>query len=89
MSVIFGVNPVIEALRGERRVLTVSHLHSGVDPAVDGVTLSLPADFALEDATALYRGMQECAAAYDVTIGGGDIVKSPPLRARPPARPAR
>src|SRR5690606_27553 len=31
------------ALRGERRVLTVSHLQSGTDPAVDGVALSLPA----------------------------------------------
>lgn len=49
----------------------------GGTPHLALVTLALPADFGVEDATALYRGLQQCAAAYDVTIGGGDIVRSP------------
>jgi len=39
------------ALRGERRVLTVSRMHAGVDPDVDGVALSLPAIVGADGAT--------------------------------------
>ncbi len=41
------------------------------------VTLSLPHDMRVEDAVALYRGLHNCATAFGVTLGGGDIVSAP------------
>jgi thiamine-monophosphate kinase len=41
------------------------------------VTLCLPADFAVEDAVELYRGLHDCARTFGVTLGGGDIVCAP------------
>jgi thiamine-monophosphate kinase len=49
----------------------------GGTPHLALITLCLPPDFAVEDAVALYRGLHECATAYDVTLGGGDVVRSP------------
>ena len=49
----------------------------GGAPHLALITLCLPPDFAVEDAVALYRGLHECATAYEVTLGGGDIVRSP------------
>lgn len=41
------------------------------------VTLCLPADFCVEDAVEVYRGLKECCDAYGVRLGGGDIVRAP------------
>jgi len=41
------------------------------------VTLTLPPDFETDDALELYRGLHDAANAFDVTLGGGDIVRSP------------
>jgi thiamine-monophosphate kinase len=49
----------------------------GGTPHLALVTLCLPADFEVESAVALYRGLRECAEAFEVTLGGGDIVRSP------------
>lgn len=49
----------------------------GGTPHLALVTLCLPADFCVEDAVELYRGLHECATAFEVTLGGGDIVRSP------------
>jgi thiamine-monophosphate kinase len=49
----------------------------GGEPYLALVTLALPADFLVEDAQALYRGLYEAAQAFGVTLGGGDIVRSP------------
>jgi thiamine-monophosphate kinase len=49
----------------------------GGSPHLALVTLMLPAGFCVEDAVALYRGLHECAEAFEVTLGGGDIVRSP------------
>ena len=49
----------------------------GGKPYVALITLLLPPDFCVEDALALYRGLNECATAFEVTLGGGDIVRSP------------
>lgn len=49
----------------------------GGTPHLALITLCLPPDFTVEDAVALYRGLHECATAYEVTLGGGDIVRSP------------
>jgi thiamine-monophosphate kinase len=49
----------------------------GGTPSTALVTLALPATFCVEDAIELYRGMRECCDAFDITLGGGDIVRSP------------
>jgi thiamine-monophosphate kinase len=49
----------------------------GATPHLALVTLALPSEFEVEDAQALYRGMGEAATTYGVTLGGGDIVRSP------------
>jgi thiamine-monophosphate kinase len=49
----------------------------GGTPQLALVTLLLPEDHCVEDAVALYRGLREAADAYNVTLGGGDIVRSP------------
>lgn len=49
----------------------------GGKPHLALVTLLLPADFCVEDAVALYRGLKACAEAFGVTVGGGDIVRAP------------
>jgi thiamine-monophosphate kinase len=41
------------------------------------VTLTLPPDFQTGNAIELYRGLRDAALAFDVTLGGGDIVRSP------------
>ena len=41
------------------------------------VTLTLPAEFETDDAIELYRGLHEAASAFNVTLGGGDIVRAP------------
>jgi thiamine-monophosphate kinase len=49
----------------------------GGEPQIALVTLALPVEFCVEDAVALYRGLYEAATEYGVTLGGGDIVRSP------------
>jgi thiamine-monophosphate kinase len=49
----------------------------GGTPHLALVTLCLPPGFEVEDAVALYRGLHECATAFGVTLGGGDIVSAP------------
>jgi thiamine-monophosphate kinase len=49
----------------------------GGTPHMALVTLCLPSDFQVEDAVALYEGLHQCAKAFDVTLGGGDIVSAP------------
>src|SRR4051794_31144668 len=49
----------------------------GATPHLALITLALPLAFVVEDAQALYRGLGEAAAVYGVTLGGGDIVRSP------------
>jgi thiamine-monophosphate kinase len=49
----------------------------GGQPHLALVTLMLPPDFEVEDVLSLYRGLHECATAFGVTLGGGDIVRSP------------
>lgn len=46
------------------------------EPRFALVTLMLPADTRVEWVTELYAGMRECAAAFEVQICGGDIVRS-------------
>jgi thiamine-monophosphate kinase len=41
------------------------------------VTLTLPPDFQAADAAEVYRGLHDAASAFNVTLGGGDIVGSP------------
>ena len=49
----------------------------GGQPALALVTLALPHDFEVDNALALYRGLNEAATAYGVMLGGGDIVRAP------------
>lgn len=49
----------------------------GGTPHLTLVTLCLPSDFKVEDAVDLYRGLHECATAFNVTVGGGDVVSAP------------
>jgi thiamine-monophosphate kinase len=49
----------------------------GGTPYLALVTLMLPQDFCVEDVVTLYGGLKEAAERYGVTIGGGDIVRSP------------
>src|ERR1041384_6364951 len=49
----------------------------GATPHLALVTLALPPTFEVEDAQALYQGLGEAASHYGVTLGGGDIVRSP------------
>ena len=49
----------------------------GGEPNLALVTLMLPAAFEVDDVLALYQGLHECAKAFGVTLGGGDIVRSP------------
>ena len=43
------------------------------------VTLALPTATRLDVVDAIYEGLGECAATYDVTIAGGDIVRADEL----------
>lgn len=49
----------------------------GGTPDLALVTLHLPADFLVDDVVALYQGIREAAGTFGVTLGGGDIVRSP------------
>jgi thiamine-monophosphate kinase len=49
----------------------------GGTPHMALVTLCLPGDFEVEHAVELYRGLHACAKAFNVTLGGGDIVSAP------------
>ncbi len=49
----------------------------GGTPYLALITLTLPESFRVEDAVALYAGLNEAAKAYGVTLGGGDIVRAP------------
>ena len=49
----------------------------GGEPNLALVTLMLPSAFEVDDVLALYRGLHQCAKAFGVTLGGGDIVRSP------------
>jgi thiamine-monophosphate kinase len=49
----------------------------GGTPAFALVTLCLPPDAQVEDIDALNAGLAACAAAYGVTVAGGDIVAAP------------
>jgi thiamine-monophosphate kinase len=49
----------------------------GGTPDLALVTLTLPADFCVEDARAVYGGLKQAADEYGVTLGGGDIVRAP------------
>jgi thiamine-monophosphate kinase len=49
----------------------------GGEPQIALVTLALPVEFCVEDAVVLYKGLHEAATEYRVTLGGGDIVRSP------------
>ena len=49
----------------------------GGTPGFALVTLALPPDAQVEAVDQLYAGLAECAAAYGVTIAGGDIVSAP------------
>jgi thiamine-monophosphate kinase len=49
----------------------------GGEPSIALVTLSLPPEFLIDDAIAIYTGLQEAAMKHAVVIGGGDIVRSP------------
>jgi thiamine-monophosphate kinase len=49
----------------------------GAAPDLALVTLMLPEDASVDDVLSLYRGLKECAAAFGVTVGGGDIVRAP------------
>ncbi|HXG41265.1 MAG TPA: thiamine-phosphate kinase [Dehalococcoidia bacterium] len=40
------------------------------------VTLALPPETSLEAVEALYRGLDDCARAYGVTVAGGDVVRA-------------
>ncbi len=51
----------------------------GATPDLALVTLALPPEFLVDDVISLYQGLLEAATAYSVTIGGGDIVRSPVL----------
>jgi thiamine-monophosphate kinase len=46
-------------------------------PGAALVTLCLPADFCVEHAVDLYRGMKECCDSYGVVVAGGDLVRAP------------
>lgn len=48
----------------------------GAQPKVGIVTLALNGDEQVSDLEAMYRGMGELAAIYDVVIAGGDIVRT-------------
>jgi thiamine-monophosphate kinase len=49
----------------------------GATPRFALVTLTLPPETPVADIDALYDGLAEGAAAYDVTVAGGDIVSAP------------
>jgi thiamine-monophosphate kinase len=49
----------------------------GGTPHIALVTLMLPSGFCVDDALELYRGLHACASEFGVTLGGGDIVRSP------------
>jgi thiamine-monophosphate kinase len=49
----------------------------GALPRFALVTLALPPDTPLAGIDALYDGLRECAAAFGVTVAGGDIVSAP------------
>lgn len=49
----------------------------GCQPRYALVALALPVDTRPADVEALYRGMRECADAYDCAVVGGDVVSAP------------
>jgi thiamine-monophosphate kinase len=49
----------------------------GGTPYLALITLCLPREFEVDDAVELYRGLHDCAAEFNVTLGGGDIVSAP------------
>ncbi len=49
----------------------------GAAPDIALVTLTLPDDFCVEDCVEIYRGLRDAAGTFGVTLGGGDIVRSP------------
>jgi thiamine-monophosphate kinase len=51
----------------------------GGQPHLALVTLVLPPETEVESLLCLYRGLKECADAYGVLLGGGDIVRGPTL----------
>jgi thiamine-monophosphate kinase len=48
----------------------------GGRPDLALVTLMLPPEFCVEDAIELYRGLKDASTVFDITIGGGDIVRA-------------
>ena len=51
----------------------------GGEPLFALVTLTLPPETPVSAVDDLYAGLNECAAEYAVTIGGGDVVRAPQL----------
>lgn len=51
----------------------------GCLPRYAFVTLGLPTTTPLGDVEDLYRGMGDCARAYDFVVAGGDVVRAPVL----------
>jgi thiamine-monophosphate kinase len=51
----------------------------GGTPLFALVTLGLPPERSSRAPEALYEGLRECAAAYGVTVAGGDIVRAPQM----------
>src|SRR3990172_2343954 len=51
----------------------------GGEPLFALVTLALPPETPVSAVDDLYAGLNECAAEYAVTIGGGDVVRAPQL----------
>jgi thiamine-monophosphate kinase len=49
----------------------------GASPHLALVTLMLPSDACVDGVLDFYRGLIECAKAFGVTVGGGDIVRAP------------
>ena len=46
-------------------------------PLFSLVSLSMPKDFPLDDARALFKGLQDCAAGYGCTLAGGETTSTP------------
>jgi thiamine-monophosphate kinase len=49
----------------------------GGRPDLALLTLMLPPDFCVEEALEVYTGIKEAADTFEVTVAGGDIVRSP------------
>jgi thiamine-monophosphate kinase len=67
-----------ESLGHKAIAVNVSDLAAmGAAPRLALVTLGLRGDERIEDLQALYRGIGELARRNDITVAGGDIVRSP------------